>query len=81
MSVLLAPQHHGHRNGCGAAKVQGFRKGNLVECRREDSLLNLLGRGEICSTVCNPDPRVLAGKGLKVTLSSGVLFPPGGKCH
>ena len=38
-SVLLAPQHHGHRSGCGAAKVQGFRKGDLVECRREDSLI------------------------------------------
>ena len=33
------PQHHGHRNGCGAAKIQGFGKGDLVECRREDSLI------------------------------------------
>ena len=64
----------------GAAKVQRFRKGNLVDRRWEDfPIYSLCGRGQLCSIVCNP--RVLVGKGLTVTTLSGVLFPPGGKRH
>ena len=67
------------RNGGGAAKVQGFRKGDLVEYRWDDSLIySAEVKSAPSSAIRIP---ALAAKGQKVTLSSGVLFPPGGKCH
>ena len=65
---LLAPQQHRTAMAAriGAAKVQGFRKGDLVDRSREDSPSTLYtGRGQLCSIVC--DPRELAG--IKVCLS------------
>ena len=66
----------------GAAKVQGFRKGDLVDCidgKIRQSTPTYMGRCQLCSLVCNS--RVSAGKGLMVTPLSGILFPPGGKHH
>ena len=61
-----------------AAKVQRFRKEDLVDSRIRQSTL-YTGRGQLCSIVCNP--RVLTSKRYEVTPLSGILFPPGGKCH
>ena len=62
----------------GAAKVEGFRKGNLVDGKIHQSTL-YVDQGQLCSIVCNP--RVLTGKGLMAIPLNGVLFPPGGKRH
>ena len=57
----------------GAAKVQGFRKGDLVDSRREDSpIYSLYIQAEVKSAPSSAlHSRVLAGKGLTVTLLSG----------